>query len=76
MCEQCPPSGVRFRTFDAEGNLAQSRVIQKSSIVACPHLILVADHYRADGTCRCNESEYPEMEKWGYEWSSEAGVWV
>lgn len=41
----------------------------------CPHFILAGDHYRQDGTCRCNDITHTEMDDWGYEWNSTAQLW-
>lgn len=51
------------------------RIINQSDILACPHIILIADHYRADGSCRCNDPDYPEMTEWGYTWDQESKTW-
>jgi hypothetical protein len=48
-----------------------TRILKQSDIQRCPHFILLASHYRSDGTCRCNEMkcEYTscKREKWGGE---------
>jgi hypothetical protein len=44
------------------------RIIKMESIRACPHYIMTMEHYRADGSCRCNDQSHTEMEGWGYEW--------
>lgn len=33
------------------------KVITASSILKCPKLSLAVSHYRADGTCRCDEDQ-------------------
>jgi len=47
-----------------------------SMMLACPHVILMPEHYRPDGTCRCNDPEHNEMEEWGYEWDADEEAWV
>ncbi len=47
-----------------------------SMIVGCPHLILVPEHYRADGTCRCNDATHTEMREWEYVWSDSESRWI
>ena len=44
------------------------RVISQSSIGSCPFVIMVADHYREDGTCKCDDHDEQEMmiNEWGY----------
>jgi len=44
------------------------RMIKQSAIRACRFLILVSEHYRMDGTCKCDDAEHRAMmiRKWGY----------
>jgi hypothetical protein len=50
--------------------------MRQSSIQACPHFIMVPEHYRADGTCKCNDpAEQQKMvEEWGYSKEDFVGV--
>ena len=48
-------SEIQFGTLHPDGTLTNERVIQRSTIMACPHFILVPEHYRDDGSCRCDE---------------------
>lgn len=54
------------------------RTLKQSSILACPFVIIDAEHYREDETCRCNDAaEQQRMrEEWEYtdEIFREAGV--
>lgn len=34
---------------------ASTRTFRLSDLQACPHLILAPEHYRDDGSCRCDE---------------------
>jgi len=52
------------------------REIPQSAMVDCPHCIMVASHYRADNTCRCDDPEHDEMRNWGYEWSGKQWISV
>lgn len=47
---------------------ANQREISQRSILDCPHLILVASHYRVDGSCRCDDPTERAMmiAEWGY----------
>lgn len=58
-----------------DGRLVETdvRIIKQSDITRCPHVIMVPEHYRADGTCRCNDREHKEMREWGYRWRN--GQW-
>lgn len=37
----------------------------------CPHLILALEHYRTDGSCRCDDVEHKVMVEWGYLWDGQ-----
>lgn len=50
------------------------KVMNRSSILACPHAIFEPSHYRIDGTCRCNDSSHKEMGEWGYKWDGKAWI--
>jgi hypothetical protein len=43
--------------------------MKHSMIRACPHLIMVPEHYRVDGTCRCDDPTHTEMADWEYKWN-------
>jgi hypothetical protein len=47
----------------------------KQQNMACLHAILVPEHYRVDGTCRCNDPKHREMKAWGYVWDRKAKAW-
>lgn len=64
---------TQFGTLHSDGTISSIRSISQSDIRKCPHVILVADHYRDDGTCYCNDKTRVEMREWGYKWSK--GQW-
>ena len=64
---------IRFGTLHPDGSVSDEREIKKSDVRACPHLIMVPEHYRDDGSCRCDDPEHKEMVKAGYEWRD--GEW-
>jgi hypothetical protein len=67
---------TRFSKLEMrDGKLVETNVreIKQSDIQRCPHFIMVAEHYRADGSCRCNDREHTEMKEWGYKWRN--GAW-
>ena len=37
-------------------------------MMRCPHVIMVAEHYRDDGSCKCNDPNEKVMREWGYRW--------
>lgn len=45
------------------------KTIKRSDIVACPHFIMVPEHYRPSGVCRCTDPDHTEMAEWGYSWN-------
>jgi hypothetical protein len=57
-----------FGTLYPDGTLANVRLIKQSDLRNCPFCIMVAEHYREDGTCKCNDpKERARMRKeWGY----------
>ena len=63
--------------LDKDGKLIETnaRIIPQSAIQACPHYIMVAEHYRADNSCRCDDPwHYHEMQAWGYTWDGSAWI--
>jgi hypothetical protein len=51
---------IRFIELDGTGKQISVRNINRESIAKCPSFILVAEHYRADGSCRHNEKTCEE----------------
>jgi len=50
-------------------------LVNNLAIQTCPHHIMVADHYRPDGICRCDDPyHYHEMTTWGYTWDGKRWV--
>ena len=64
---------VTFGKLTSSGDLVDVRQIKQSDIGKCPHCILVTEHYRNNGTCRCNDPKHTEMKLWGYTWKD--GTW-
>lgn len=63
-----------FSTINEDGTITDVRTISRESMLACPHFIMVADHYREDETCRCDDPTHKEMIEWEYKW--EGSKWV
>jgi hypothetical protein len=40
-------------------------------IHTCPYCIFSPEHYRADGSCRCDDPTHRKMHEWGYRWDGE-----
>lgn len=34
------------------------------------------EHYREDGSCRCDDPNHKEMIAWGYVWDIQTARWV
>ena len=64
---------VRFSDLGPDGKETNVRIIKQSDITRCPHCILVPQHYRDDGSCKCNDPKETVMKEWGYEWKD--GAW-
>jgi len=64
---------VKFEkgTIDSDGSLSITpvRALKQSSILKCPHYIMMPEHYRADESCRCDDPAHTEMAEWGYVWA-------
>ena len=61
---------------DKDGKLGETvvREIPQSAMLACPHYIMVPEHYRADGSCRCDDKDHQEMKEWGYVWNGSSWI--
>ncbi len=59
---------VMLGTLHPDGQLTNVRMMKQSSFANCPFFIMILDHYREDGTCKCNDEVYRKtvMRKWGY----------
>ena len=67
---------TRFSKMEMrDGKMVETNVreIKQSDMMKCPHFIMVAKHYRDDGSCRCNDKAHTEMKAWGYKWRG--GSW-
>ena len=53
---------------------SHSVTMQGSMIRSCPHVIMMPSHYRADGSCKCDDPHDADMKEWGYEWKETAWV--
>jgi hypothetical protein len=51
-------------------------ILNQDMFKTCPFRIMMPEHYRADGTCKCNEREHAIMEEWGYKWDANEHKWI
>lgn len=66
---------VRFSKLNPDGSESEVRHISQADIKKCPHVIFMPEHYRADGTCKCNDPNETVMRDWGYQWSDTTKRW-
>ena len=59
---------IKFGTLHPDGTLTNVRYVKESDIDKCSHFIMVPEHYRTDGSCKCNDPEEQAMmiKEWGY----------
>jgi hypothetical protein len=62
---------IRFSKMKLKGEElveGEVRLIKQSDIQKCPWSIMVPEHYREDGSCKCNDPEHRAMmiREWGY----------
>ena len=59
---------VKFGTLHSDGTVTNERELAQSAILACPHVIFDPDHYRPDGTCKCDDpvEQAKMIREWGY----------
>ena len=70
---------VKFSKLElVHGQLKETfvREIQQSDIGKCPHVIFSPEHYRDDGTCKCNDPDEKIMAEWEYKWDAKLGRWL
>ena len=65
---QCDDTSCTFGTLQPNGQIVNVREIRHSDLARCPHTILMPEHYRNDGTCKCGDKSHSIMAEWGYEW--------
>jgi hypothetical protein len=58
---------IQFGTLTEE-DLVNIRMIKQSDIKRCRFFILVPEHYREDGSCKCDDADHRKMmiREWGY----------
>ena len=48
--------------------------MKQTDVHNCPHYIMMPNHYRDDGTCKCNELGHQDMLAWGYVWDGKSWI--
>lgn len=67
---------TEFGELHPDGSVTNARTIKQADLTKCPHFILMPDHYRDDGSCRCDDPAHTDMQEWGYTWDGTVGRWV
>jgi hypothetical protein len=67
---------IRFSQLNPDGTETHIRTLSSEAIGKCPYVIFVAEHYRDDGSCRCDDPNHHEMKEWGYTWHPDRNQWV
>jgi hypothetical protein len=67
---------TEFGELKSDGSYRHIKTIDQASIAACPHFIMVPEHYREDESCRCDDESHSEMVEWGYTWDADERRWV
>ncbi len=59
---------TEFGRLTREGGYVRIGQLSQSEMLACPFCIIDFDHYRPDGTCRCDDPTEQErmIREWGY----------
>lgn len=59
---------TEFYEIDESGATKHIRTLSQADMARCPFLIMLPEHYRDDGTCKCNCSTERErmIREWGY----------
>jgi hypothetical protein len=65
QCSVAMPPSARLQTVTV-------RTMRQSDLLKCPHCIMIPDHYRPDGSCKCNDPRETVMREWGYTWTGAA----
>jgi hypothetical protein len=67
---------IRFSTLHPDGKESNVRMLKQSDIMKCPHVIFMPEHYRDDGTCKCDDPNETVMKEWGYRWHAGKKQWA
>ncbi len=67
-CCTCDEHTVTFGTLTPDRGLVDVRLIRQADLLRCPFAILAVEHYREDGSCRCDDPIHRAMmiREWGY----------
>ena len=64
-----------FGILDSDGSYEKQGYIDQDDMRKCPHYIMAFEHYRIDGSCRCDDPSHLDMATWGYVWNYKTLRW-
>ena len=75
VCEEDDCTSDSFQPTSSSGGITVYEMSQ-TMIRGCDHFIFSPEHYRSDGSCRCDDVGDPNMAEWGYAWDTDTGRWI
>ncbi len=59
---------IQFGTLNQDGTITNKRELKQSNIAACTFFIMMPEHYRENGSCKCNNREHRTImiREWKY----------
>lgn len=66
---------IEFSRMDEDGRITQVRTLSSEAVKGCRFFILDPEHYRDNGTCRCDDPDHEIMDAWGYVWDNTMERW-
>jgi hypothetical protein len=59
---------TRFARIEADHSVVELGSVSQAAMLRCPRVIIDFDHYRPDGTCKCDDPAEQErmIREWGY----------
>lgn len=76
MTDERKDGEIEFGTLNPDGTLTNVRHIRQGDIRRCRFYILMPEHYRDDGTCKCDDAAHRAMmiREWEYSPSDFDGI--
>jgi hypothetical protein len=67
---------TRFSTLNPDGTETNVREIKQSDLQKCRFCIFMPEHYRDDGSCKCDDAEHREfmIREWEYKRKDFKGI--
>lgn len=67
---------TEFGRLNSDGSYTHIRMIPQSAMLACPHAIMLPEHYRDDNSCMCDDATHRAkmIAEWEYTEADFAGI--